>query len=140
MSLTQHPKIYFFIEKKTTTKKTGPFLLILLLVLRLLLSCSYFNHIRLITPKQPPAFFTPDVKQTSAMFFYLCCSFLGQRRLPGRMWKWFLLLLCLSRYVALLLELRCCTVCLLTTYKASHMLDCKLCKTLPFMCACAVFF
>lgn len=70
----------------------------------LLLSFSYSNLICLITPKQPPASFTPDVKQLDECdFFHRCCSLLEARRLPDRRtWLWFLLLLCLSRYVLLL--------------------------------------
>lgn len=98
-------------------------------------ACLTSSLICHISPKQPPSVW-------GVWIFYLCCSFLEQScRLPGRMWLCFLLSLCLSRYVLLLLELKRRTVCLLTTRscKVSHVLDCKLSNTLSLSCVAVQF-
>lgn len=76
----------------------------------------------------------------SESLFLWSSSFLERRMLPGHVWLMFLLLLCLSQYVLWLLELNCCTVCLLTacSCKVSHVFDCFLILLLSFV-QCEMF-
>lgn len=60
------------------------------------------------------------------VIYFRAAHFWSSADCQGHTWLCFLLLLCLSQYVLLLLKLNQCTPCLLTicSCKVSHVLDC----------------
>lgn len=109
--------------------------------LTFLLLSFYSNLICLKTPKRPPSHQAFNSLTSVNFFFFVCAAHFwstGSGCQPGCVWGFFLLLLCSGWYVLLLFELKCCSVCLLTTCscKVSHVLHCELSNTSPpFMCA-----